>query len=120
MRVHVMTRKTNGKEEVIRISDISTDFFIDGQYVRSGKGDLILKQCDESLRNLKTDYIDLMIVHWPDPVVPYEETVGALTRRKEEGAIRHIGVSNFNLEQLQRAMQVADVEGGSLCNRTVD
>ena len=47
--------------------------FIDGQYVRSGRGDLILKQCEESLRNLRTDYIDLMIVHWPDPVVPYEE-----------------------------------------------
>lgn len=84
--------------------------FIDGQYVRSGRGDLILKQCEESLQNLRTDYIDLMIVHWPDPVVPYEETFGALNRLKEEGCIRHIGVSNFNLEQLQRAMQCADVE----------
>jgi len=84
--------------------------FIDGQYVRSGRGDLILKQCEESLQNLRTDYIDLMIVHWPDPVVPYEETFGALNRLKEEGCVRHIGVSNFNLEQLQRAMQCADVE----------
>ena len=84
--------------------------FIDGQYVRSGRGDLILKQCEESLRNLRTDYIDLMIVHWPDPVVPYEETFGALNRLKEEGCIRHIGVSNFNLEQLQRALRCTDVE----------
>ena len=84
--------------------------FIDGQYVRSGRGDLILQQCEESLQNLRTDYIDLMIVHWPDPVVPYEETFGALNRLKEEGCIRHIGVSNFNLEQLQRALRCADVE----------
>ena len=84
--------------------------FIDGQYVRSGRGDLILKQCEESLQNLRTDYIDLMIVHWPDPVVPYEETFGALNRLKEEGCIRHIGVSNFSLEQLQRALKCADVE----------
>ncbi len=84
--------------------------FIDGQYVRSGRGDLILQQCEESLQNLRTDYIDLMIVHWPDPVVPYEETFGALNRLKEKGCVRHIGVSNFNLEQLQRAMQCADVE----------
>lgn len=84
--------------------------FIDGQYVRSGRGDLILKQCEESLQNLRTDYIDLMIVHWPDPVVPYEETFGALNRLKEEGCIRHIGVSNFSLEQLQRALRCADVE----------
>ena len=84
--------------------------FIEGQYVRSGRGDLILQQCEESLHNLRTDYIDLMIVHWPDPVVPYEETFGALNRLKEEGCVRHIGVSNFNLEQLQRAMQCADVE----------
>lgn len=84
--------------------------FIDGQYVRSGRGDLILQQCEESLQNLRTDYIDLMIVHWPDPVVPYEETFGALNRLKEEGCIRHIGVSNFSLEQLQRALRCADVE----------
>lgn len=84
--------------------------FIDGQYVRSGRGDLILKQCEESLRNLRTDYIDLMIVHWPDPVVPYEETFGALNRLKEEGSVRHIGVSNFSQEELLRALQCADVE----------
>ena len=69
-----------GQRKKVQIATKCANAFIDGQYVRSGKGDLILKQCDESLRNLKTDYIDLMIVHWPDPVVPYEETFGALTR----------------------------------------
>ena len=100
----------HGAREKVQIATKCANAFIDGQYVRSGKGDLILRQCDDSLRNLRTDYIDLLIVHWPDPVVPYEETFGALNRIKEEGAIRHIGVSNFNLEQLCHAMQVADVE----------
>ena len=109
-----------GQRKKVQIATKCANAFIDGQYVRSGKGDLILKQCDESLRNLKTDYIDLMIVHWPDPVVPYEETFGALTRLKEEGAIRHIGVSNFNLEQLQHAMQVADIEALQLQFSMVD
>jgi len=99
-----------GSRKKVHIATKCANAFIDGQYVRSGRGDLILQQCEESLQNLRTDYIDLMIVHWPDPVVPYEETFGALNRLKEEGCIRHIGVSNFNLEQLQRAMQCADVE----------
>ena len=100
----------HGTREKVQIATKCANAFIDGQYVRSGKADLILRQCDESLQNLRTDHIDLLIVHWPDPVVPYEETFGALNRLKEEGAIRHIGVSNFNLEQLKHAMEVADVE----------
>ena len=95
----------HGWREKVLIATKCANAFIDGQYVRSGKADLILRQCDESLQNLRTDHIDLLIVHWPDPVVPYEETFGALNRLKEEGAIRHIG-----LEQLKHAMEVADVE----------
>ena len=99
-----------GVRDKVFIATKCANAFIDGQYVRSGRGDLILKQCEESLRNLRTDYIDLMIVHWPDPVVPYEETFGALNRLKEEGSVRHIGVSNFSQEELLRALQCADVE----------
>ena len=88
----------HGWREKVLIATKCANAFIDGQYVRSGKADLILRQCDESLQNLRTDHIDLLIVH------------GALNRLKEEGAIRHIGVSNFNLEQLKHAMEVADVE----------
>lgn len=99
-----------GARQKVQIATKCANSFINGQYVRSGDPDLILQQCEESLSNLRTDYIDLLIVHWPDPEIPYEKTFGALTRLKEEGAIRHIGVSNFNREQLQRAMQCADVE----------
>ena len=109
-----------GTREKIHIATKCANAFVDGQYVRSGKADLIYQQCEESLRNLRTDYIDLMIVHWPDPNVPYEETFGALTRLKEEGVIRHIGVSNFNREQLEQALQAADVEAVQLQFSMVD
>lgn len=109
-----------GQRQKVRIVTKCANSFIDGQYVRSGRGDLILRQCDESLKNLRTDHIDLMLVHWPDPVVPYEETFGALNRLKEEGAIRHIGVSNFSIEQIQHAMQVADIEAVQLQFSMVD
>ncbi|MBQ3393232.1 MAG: aldo/keto reductase [Lachnospiraceae bacterium] len=99
-----------GTRQKVQIATKCANSFIDGQYVRSGRPELILQQCEDSLKNLRTDYIDLLIVHWPDPEIPYEKTFGALTRLKEEGCIRHIGVSNFNQEQLQRAMQCADVE----------
>ena len=80
----------NRRRGKVQIATKCANAFTDGQYVRSGKGDLILKQCEDSLKNLRTDYVDLMIVHWPDPLVPYEETFGALNRLKEEGMIRHL------------------------------
>ena len=112
--------KALGARDSVYIATKCANAFIDGQYVRSGRGDLILSQCEASLKNLQTDYIDLMIVHWPDPVVPYEETFGALNRLKEEGCIRHIGVSNFSLDQLRHALEVADVEAIQLPFSMVD
>jgi len=60
---------------------------------------------EESLRRLKTDYIDLYYIHFPDETTPKAEAVGALQRMKEEGLIRAIGVCNFSLEQLRDANQ---------------
>lgn len=58
--------------------------------------------CEESLRRLGTDRLDLYQVHWPNPAVPLEETLGELARLREQGKIRHIGVSNFSLQELKR------------------
>ncbi len=69
-----------------------------------------LKQAvHKSLARLKTDYIDLYQLHHPDPNIPLEESIGALAGIQSEGLIRHIGVSNFTLEQLARAMAVARI-----------
>ncbi|WP_343208462.1 aldo/keto reductase [Anaerolentibacter hominis] len=61
----------------------------------------VLKQCDESLERLDTDYIDIYMIHWPDPNTPAEETADALKELKKAGKILHTGVSNFNIEQLE-------------------
>jgi aryl-alcohol dehydrogenase-like predicted oxidoreductase len=58
--------------------------------------------CENSLRRLKTDRIDLYQIHWPNPTIPLEETLGGLIRLREAGKIRHIGVSNFSIEELRR------------------
>jgi aryl-alcohol dehydrogenase-like predicted oxidoreductase len=56
---------------------------------------------ESSLRNLGTDYIDLYQVHWPDPRTPAEETAGALEELVGEGKIRHVGVSNYDVDLMQ-------------------
>lgn len=61
----------------------------------------ILRQCDESLQLLGTDYIDIYMIHWPDVNTPFEESADALKELKKAGKIRYAGVSNFSVEQLE-------------------
>lgn len=63
-----------------------------------------------SLRRLGTDYIDLLYVHWPNKDIPLEETLGEMSRLKEEGKIRAIGVSNFDLSLMQQALSITRVD----------
>jgi aryl-alcohol dehydrogenase-like predicted oxidoreductase len=62
-----------------------------------------------SLRRLRTDYIDLYQVHWPDPATPYEETASALLDLQRSGKIRAIGVSNYSVEAMERFERVAPI-----------
>jgi len=64
---------------------------------------------DQSLRNLRTDYVDLYQVHWPNAQIPIEETMAALLAAQEAGKIRYIGVSNFNARQIAEALQYGPV-----------
>lgn len=68
------------------------------------------RSLEKSLRRLRTDYVDLYYVHWPNPEIPLAETMRALSRLKEQGLIRSIGVSNFSLDQLQQALEVARID----------
>ena len=79
----------------------------DGKVYRNAAGDRIKAEIDQSLRRLRTDYIDLYQVHWPDPLVPIEETAAAMRELFDQGKIRAIGVCNFSVEQMQRFRQVA-------------
>lgn len=75
----------------------------------------VIKACDRSLTNLKTDYLDLYQIHWPSgsfktELVPIEETMNALNYLKEQGKIRTIGVSNFSRSQLEEASQYGRID----------
>ncbi len=79
------------------------------------KYDQVIAACNRSLKNLKTDHIDLYQIHWPagtfgHPVVPVEETMRALNDLKAQGKIRAIGVSNFNRQQIEEASQYGAIE----------
>ena len=65
--------------------------------------DDLIKAFEKSLARLGTAYIDLYQVHWPNPRVPIQETMGAMEKLVEDGKLRHVGVSNFNLEQIKEA-----------------
>ena len=79
----------------------------DGKIYRNATGERILREVDDSLRRLRTDYIDIYQVHWPDPLVPVEETAEAMRSLYEQGKIRAIGVSNFSVAQIERFRKVA-------------
>ncbi len=79
------------------------------------KYDLVIEACEGSLKNLKTDYIDLYQIHWPagswnSEIVPISETMKALNKLKEDGKIRAIGVSNFSKSQLEEASQYGRID----------
>ena len=101
--------KLKKRREVV-ISTKCGNKFVDGKYLRCGSKESILKQCDESLKNLKTDYIDIYLVHWPDPAVELEETIDAVSTLKKEGKILHAGVSNFSKEQIEEAQKYCKIE----------
>jgi len=79
----------------------------DGKIYRNASRARILQEVDDSLRRLRTDYIDIYLVHWPDPLVPVEETAEAMRSLYEQGKIRAIGVSNFSVEQMEQFRKVA-------------
>ena len=79
----------------------------DGKVYRNATRERITQEVDDSLRRLRTDYIDIYQVHWPDPKVPVEETAEAMRSLYEAGKIRAIGVSNFSVAEMERFRQVA-------------
>jgi aryl-alcohol dehydrogenase-like predicted oxidoreductase len=77
---------------------------------RNASPSRIREEIAESLKRLRTDYIDIYQLHWPDPAVPIEETAGALAKLLQEGKIRAIGVSNLDRAQTERFRAVAPVQ----------
>ena len=72
--------------------------------------DSLLRECDNSLRRLQTDHIDIYQMHWPDPNVPLKETAEALSILKKEGKIRYVGLSNFSQGDVEKMMTMISVD----------
>ena len=80
-----------------------------GQWPANGRPEHLVEACEGSLRRLGIDSIPLYQFHRPDPAVPLEDSIGALVGLKEQGKIRHIGVSNVDEEQLRRAQRLTPI-----------
>lgn len=76
---------------------------------RNSSPERIRKEIDESLKRLRTDYIDIYQIHWPDPLVPFEETAKTMLSLLNEGKIRAIGVSNYSTDEMQQFMRFAPI-----------
>jgi aryl-alcohol dehydrogenase-like predicted oxidoreductase len=80
-----------------------------GELSGSLKAESLRRECEASLRRLKVDVIDLYQIHWPQPDEDIEEGWTTLAKLKEEGKVRYIGVSNFNVSQMKRAQAIAPI-----------
>jgi aryl-alcohol dehydrogenase-like predicted oxidoreductase len=80
-----------------------------GRWVPDGRPDELKKACEGSLRRLRLETIDLYQLHSPDPKVPFEESVGALRDLRDAGKIRHVGLSNVDVDELARAREIVPI-----------
>jgi pyridoxine 4-dehydrogenase len=80
-----------------------------GRWEPNGRPEHLIEACEESLGRLKVEQIPLYQFHRPDPAVPLEESIGALVTLKNEGKIRHIGLSNVTEDQLRRAQRLTPI-----------
>ncbi|KQV10513.1 alcohol dehydrogenase [Rhizobium sp. Root1203] len=95
------------RDKAIIITKVGSDM---GQG-KTLKETYILRAVEDSLRRLQTDYIDLYLSHWPDEDTPYEETLGAFAKLKQQGKIRAVGCSNLDAIQLKASFDAAEEAG---------
>ncbi len=102
------------RQEVIVVTKCGIPYSEEeGKFGRNATHDHIIASVEESLRHLRSDYIDVLLIHWPDVNTPAEETMRALNGLREAGKIRHAGVSNFSNEQLADCLQYGPI----VCNQ---
>lgn len=111
---HIDTAQAYGNEEEVGsgIADADVDreeVFLTTKIWRSNlRYDDVISSVRESLDRLGTDYVDLLLIHWPHPRRPLEPTLRAMSELRDEGAVRHLGVANFTVDQLRAAVRISD------------
>jgi aryl-alcohol dehydrogenase-like predicted oxidoreductase len=91
----------NRRDELVIATKGGIHWGPDGKQVFDARPETLFRECDESLRRLETDHVELYYLHAPDPIVPIRESAGALRRLLESGKTRSVGVSNVTLAQLR-------------------
>lgn len=112
---HVDTAQIYGNEAevgegILRSGLARADLFLTTKvWVENYKHAAFVASVDESLKKLKTDYVDLLLLHWPNAAVPLAEQIGALNEVAKAGKVRHIGVSNFNRALMTDAAKLSEL-----------
>ncbi|MGI6368850.1 MAG: aldo/keto reductase [Anaerolineae bacterium] len=113
------------RQEIVLVTKVG--FLIDEDNVSHGRDSsrhTILTHAEGCLQRLQTDYVDLLLIHWPDHKTPFEEVIGALEELKAQGKIRHYGVSNYTVEMMQECARygrlTANQVGYNLLDRRME
>lgn len=118
-----VVKGTGKRSDLVIATKVSPVFTNDGM-INNNAPAFLKQEVENSLKRLKTDYIDLIYIHYPDEDTPKAEAVGALKELRDEGKVRAIGLSNFSMEQIREANQdgYVDVYQGeySLLNRSAE
>jgi 2,5-diketo-D-gluconate reductase B len=88
-------------------------FLVTKVWTSSFSHDDVIRSTHESIKKLQTEYVDLLLMHWPNPSVPLAETLGAMRELQEKGSVKHVGVSNFPPSMVENATEHATV----FCNQ---
>ena len=116
---HIDTAQIYANEDevgrAIRNSGVDREgiFLVTKVWTSSFSYDDVIRSTHESLKKLQTEYVDLLLMHWPNPSVPLKETLGAMSELQEEGSVKHVGVSNFPSYMVEEATRHATV----FCNQ---
>ena len=90
------------RKEIVLVSKVGFEINEEGKIVRRDSSRAsVLARTEGCLKRLNTDWLDLLLIHWPDHDTPFEETMGALEELKDAGKIRYYGVSNFTVEMME-------------------
>jgi len=87
---------------------------------RDSSRNRMMASIEKSLANLKTDYVDVYMVHWPDVNTPFEETMRALDELVQQGKVRAVGISNFRLHQIEASVRTRRIDVAQYCWNMLD